>query len=242
MAESDVKEQVKQQIPRTSFFQKIGKVFSNIDEWAIKNAKILGIVAGAIVLGIAGYFLWDYYRQGQNEQAQKEMATAQNYFSIDSLDLALKGDKTSKGFLDIKEEYSGTKAGKLASFYIGAIKLRQGKFDEAIAALDDFSASDVNLQARAYSLMGDAYMEKKDFANAATYYGKATNYSPSTEQFTPGYLMKLGLASELNKDMEGAKNAYKRIIADFPKSALVEEAKRNKAKIEVTAGGTAESN
>jgi hypothetical protein len=48
------------------------------------------------------------------------------------------------------------------------------------------------VQARAYSLIGDAYAEKKSFGDAIDYYKKASEYK-SNKFFTPSYLMKLVL-------------------------------------------------
>jgi Tetratricopeptide repeat. len=65
----------------------------------------------------------------------------------------------------------------------------------AIYHLEDFKVNDLLVQPRAYSLMGDAYMEQKDYENAAKYYDKASSYEPN-KQFTPIYLMKAGLATK----------------------------------------------
>ena len=56
---------------------------------------------------------------------------------------------------EIIDEFSGTKAANIASFYAGASYLRLGDFDGAIRHLSDFSSSDFLVQARAYTLMGD---------------------------------------------------------------------------------------
>jgi len=40
--------------------------------------------------------------------------------------------------------------------------LKQGKFEDAIEYLKKFNAGDLLIQARAYSLIGDAYLELKD--------------------------------------------------------------------------------
>ncbi|MDZ7647512.1 MAG: hypothetical protein U5K54_10235 [Cytophagales bacterium] len=56
------------------------------------------------------------------------------------------------------------------TFISAAIYLKQGKYPLAIFHLEDFSQAIFLVQARAYSLMGDAYMEQKDFENAAKYY------------------------------------------------------------------------
>ena len=44
---------------------------------------------------------------------------AEIYFEKDSFNLALNGDLNSAGFIDIADDYSSTKTGKLANYYAG---------------------------------------------------------------------------------------------------------------------------
>lgn len=203
----------------------------DFDSFFDKNKKILYGVVGAILLVGAGYAGYSYYGASQDKEAQKEMFVAVNYFERDSLNLALNGDKVNRGFIDIADEYSFSKAGNLAHFYIGAIYLKQGKFEDAIEALKKFSSNDLLVQARAYALIGDAYLELKDASNAVMYYRKAADYK-SNEYFTPRYLMKLGLAYEVNNDYSGAVEAYDRIVEEYSKSAEYNDARKYKARAE----------
>lgn len=203
-----------------------------LESWAEKNLKLLGIVVGIAILAVGGYFGFRYYVDQQDGVAQKEMFQAIRYFEADSLNLALNGDGNNLGFLQIIEDYSLTKAGNLANFYTGVIYLKQGKFPLAVYHLEDFSADDLLVQARAYSLIGDAYMEQKKYDEAARYYDKASNYKPNKE-FTPTYLMKAALAYEKLNDVEKAKAAYQTIIDTYFDSSEVQNAKKYKAKLEV---------
>ena len=120
------------------------------------------------------------------------MFQAVYYFEADSLDKALNGDGNNLGFLDIADEYGITDAGNLANYYAGVSYLKQGKFELARLYLEDFSADDLLIQARAYSLVGDSYMEEEKYDDAAKYYNKAANYKPN-KYFSPTYLMKRSL-------------------------------------------------
>lgn len=196
-----------------------------------KNKKIITYVGGGIVLAILAFFFFKYQKDQSNETAQGEMYNAVFAWEKDSLKTALEGDKTNRGLLEVADEYSGTDAGNLASYYAGVAFLKEGKFDEAIEQLGNFKSSDYLLQGLAYSLIGDAYMEKNELPEAINYYKKAANYNPN-EAFTPGYLMKLGLAYELNKEFKSASGAYDQLIKDYPASTQVREAKKYMAKAE----------
>ena len=203
----------------------------SVEGWFESNPKTaLGIAAG-ILLIVGAFFGYRYYLGNQDGIAQKEMFQAVRYFEADSLNLALNGDGNNLGFLQIIDDYGRTDAGNLANYYAGAIYLKQGKFPLAIFHLEDFSASDLLVQARAYSLMGDAYMEQKDYENADKYYDKAASFKPNKE-FSPTYLMKAALAYEkLNKN-EKAKAAYQTIIDKYWESSELQNARKFKARLE----------
>lgn len=203
----------------------------DFDSFFDKNKNLITIVLGVVVLVAAGWAGYNYYATSQDEEAQKEMFVAVNYFESDSLDLALNGDKVNRGFIDIAEEYSFSKSAKLSNYYIGVIYLKKGKFEDAIEYLKKFNAGDLLVQARAYALIGDAYTELKDTENAISYYKKASEYNPN-EFFTPRYLIKLGMAYEVNNDFASAAKAYTTIVDTYPKSQEYNDARKYKARSE----------
>ena len=166
-----------------------------VEHWVEQNPKIVFGVLGVIALLVGGYFAFRYWQESQDDQAQKEMYQAVRYFEADSLELAMGGDGNNLGFKQIIEDYAMTDAGNLANFYAGAACLKQGKFPLAILYLEDFKSGDELVQARAYSLIGDANMEQKKYEEAAKYYDKAASHKPN-KYFTPTYLMKAALAFE----------------------------------------------
>ena len=97
--------------------------------------------------------------------------------------------------------------------------------------LEDFSSDDLLVQARAYSLIGDTYMEEENYEDAAKFYNKAANYKPN-KYFSPAYLMKEALAYEKLNQNDKAKEVYEKIITDFWESAEYQNARKFKAKLE----------
>ncbi len=197
------------------------------------KAMVFGI-GGVLALVIVGFAAYNYYITNQNKTAQEELFQAQYYFDADSLGLALNGDGNSYGFLEIMDEFPGTKAANLASFYAGASYLKLGDFDGAIRNLEKFSSSDYLLQGRAYSLMGDAHMEQDNFSDAISFYKKAVDYK-SNESFTPIYMKKLATAQEQNGNLADAAATYGTIISEYPNAAEVNDAKKHKARLEALA-------
>jgi TolA-binding protein len=195
---------------------------------------VLGLVGGLVVL-IVGFFGYRAYVSSQDETAQVELFPSVYKLEADSLKQALNGDGKTPGLLAVADNYGATPGGKLAEFYAGLGLLKQGKYDEAIDHLKDFSSSDLLVQARAYALIGDAYMEKKSYDEAAEYYQKAADYK-SNKFFTPGYLMKLAVAYEQAKQNDKAISTYNDIIEKYAQSAEAVSARKYKSVLEATVG------
>jgi TolA-binding protein len=201
------------------------------ESWAERHSKLFFGIVAVLALGVAGYFGFTYYKDKQNIEAQNQMFQAIHYFEQDSLSLALNGDGNALGFVDIIDDYGITDAANLAHFYAGSAFLKQGNYEAARQYLQDFSSNDLLVQARAYALLGDTYMEEQKFEEAVEYYLKAANYK-SNKYFSPSYLLKAALAYEKLNNNDKAKETYEKIITDFSDSAEVGEAKKYKARLE----------
>ena len=209
----------------------IAEKLEGAEHWVEQHPKVVFGVLGALVLLVGGYFGFRYYMDVQNDEAQREMFQAVRYFEAGSLNLALTGDGNNLGFEKIIEDYPMTDAANLANFYAGAISLKQGKFQLAIFYLEGFSANDILVQARAYSLLGDAYMELKEYEEAARHYKKAANHKPN-KFFSPTYLMKEALAYEKLNQPAKAIAVYEQIISEYWDSSEYQNARKLKARLE----------
>ena len=213
------------------------KAIANIVS-AKKEMGLLGFLSTAVgiiaVIAIAVVFFINNSRQKKNESAHDELFQAQYYFEKDSLSLAMDGDGRNLGFLSIIEIYGGTDAANLAHFYAGSVYLKQGNFQEALHHLNDFSSSEVLLQARANVLKGDAYMEQGQYSSAAREYERAAN-AIDDKFFSPGYLLKAALAHENNGDMTAALEVVTKIVNDYFGASQYDEAKKQKARLEILA-------
>ncbi len=204
---------------------------TSFEHYIEKNSKQLGIIVGSIVLIIAGFFGYRYWTNTQDQEAQGQMFSAVYYYEADSLKKALNGDGNNLGFIRIADEYGSTKAGKLASFYIGSIYLKQNKFQDAIDNLKNFSSDDILIQPRSNCLIGDAYLELNDLDHALEYYKKAALHAPN-KFFSPRYLLKAALVQELQKNYADAVNTYGQIIEKYYDSQESADAKKFKARLE----------
>lgn len=221
---------------KSSILEDADAVFDKTEEFFKKNQKWIGIGLAAIVVVLGAYFGFRYYQDEQQKEAAAKLFPAEHFLRIDSLNKVLRGEgKKYASAKKIAEEYSITQAGNLARLYTGIALIKEGKFKEAIAQLEDFSSNDKIIQARAYCLTGDAYMELNQLDNAIQYYRKAANYY-SNQFYTPIYLSKLALAYELKGDSKMAINTYEEIISDYYNSQERANAQKYKARLEAAMG------
>lgn len=200
-----------------------------------KNAKLLAYIGAGIIGIIVLYFGYKYYNDTQEKEAQSALYDAVFSFESDSLSKALKGQGGNEGLLSVADNYGSTKAGKLANLYAGIAFMKETKYAEAIERLDKFSADDQVLQARAYCLIGDCYMETKKIDDAVKYYEKAVNFNPN-KFATPAYMMKLAGAYIEAKKSKEAISVYSSLLEKYPAGTEALLAKKYKSRLETESG------
>ena len=195
-----------------------------------RNQNIFYGIAVAILLLVMAIIYVRNQQISNNKEAQEEMFQAVYYFEKDSLGSALNGDGNNYGFLDIIDQYPNTPAANIAKYYTGFIYLKLRDHENSIRYLSDFNANDYIVQARAYSLIGDAYMEQDLVKDAIPVYKKAVQYKPNKE-YTPIYLKKLAFAYEEIGDFKSASKMYNMIITEYNKSPLFQDALKQNARL-----------
>ena len=200
-------------------FAQIEETLSKTEQYIENNQENLVRIVGAIVVVIALFIGYQkLYIAPMEKEAQVDMFMAELYFQKDSFNLALNGDNsTYLGFIEIADEYSGTKVGELANYYAGLSYLNTGDFENAIEYLNDFSSDDIILSSLALGCIGDAYMELEDADNALSYYEDAASYTDN-EFTTPRYMLKQAMIHESNGNYADALALYKGIEADYKSS------------------------
>ena len=195
----------------------IESALTRTEQFLETNQKLIGIVIGAIVVVAVGYFgLNKFYFEPRQKQAQEQMYVAQNYFEKDSFNLALNGDGSNPGFLDIIDDFGSTKAGNLSNYYAGISYLHMGKYDDAITYLKKFDTDDILLGPISVGAQGDAQLELGKSDAALDLYTQAYKINEN-ELTTPIYMLKAGELLEGTKQDEALK-LYETIKLKFPES------------------------
>lgn len=201
------------------------------------NQKNLLIGLTVVILVILSVWAYFKYIKGPKEvRAASQMYQAEAYFEIDSIGLALNGDANYPGFLQIIDQFSGTKAANNAHYYAGACYMRLGEFEKAIKMLDAFDSNDPNLEPVAKGLTGDAYMELGQTAKAIDMYKKASEKAEGNTFVAPIYLQKLATAYEKEQKFAEALKAYETILRNYPSSSEGIKAEKNIAAMKIKLG------
>lgn len=189
------------------------------DFWS-KYSKPIMIACAAIIVGVGGWYIYkNYFKKPKEEKAVEAMFKAEEYYRLDSVNLALNGDGQYDGFLKIISKYGGTNAANLANFYAGDCYLKLNENEKAVKSLKKFSSSSKSVQARAYKLTADAYADLGKNADALSYYKKAARHNEKDEANAAEYLLYAAyLADRVMKDQKEAIVLYKEIKEKFPKS------------------------
>ena len=207
MAKNNQKEAQQEQVATT---------VSGVEEFFKKNQKwIEWAVLALLVVILAIFAINRWVIAPAKAEAQAQLFPAEQLFRAGNFEAALNGDGNALGFNDIISNY-GKRAGKAVYLYAGLSNLQLGNNQEALDLLKKYSVKDKIMQGRAYSAIGDAYANLKDYTNALAWYKKAAALADN--EFRPAYLLKAALVSEETGDLAGALSLYKEIETKYPQT------------------------
>lgn len=213
--------------------QELESALTKTELFIENNQKMISYVVGGFILIVAAYLGYNrFYMQPKQDEALSQMFMAENYFEKDSFNLAINGDGNYLGFLDIIDDYSGTKSANRAQYYTGVSYLYLGEYDEALNYLNNFKTDDLLLAPVAEGAKGDAYLELGEQEQALKHYKKAYNLSDN-ELTTPAYMLKAASLLESMDELEDALTLYKDIKEKYPESTEGKNADRYIARVKI---------
>ena len=188
-----------------------------------KNWKKIAAVLGAIIVIVAGTYIWKNHMADKELEAQKAIAGAQMAFAQQQYEQALKGEGNMKGFLKIMDEYSGTKTANLAKLYAGLAYAKTDKADEAIKLLEDFSTQDDDMVSpAAIAALGNLYVKKGDNEKGAKMLLKAAD-DADNDAVSPVFLLQAGEVYEAIGQQDRGIELYNKIKKQYFRSPLSQE-------------------
>ena len=152
-----------------------------------KNKKAIIIAVVAIIAVIVCAILANnYYFEPRQQDASTELAKSQELFQQQDYAKAL------EGFQKVAAEYGSTDAGNLAQLYIGLCQAQLGKWQEAVNALESFSARDDQMiSPAAEGALGNAYANLNQLDKAVEHLKKAASKADNNS-LSPTWLIQAG--------------------------------------------------
>jgi tetratricopeptide (TPR) repeat protein len=189
------------------------------DFWT-RNSKMIMITATAVILLAGGWLVYkNFFKGPKEEKAIEAMFKAEEYYRMDSVNLALNGDGQYMGFLKVISKYGGTEAGNMAQFYAGSCYIKLGENDKAVKYLKEFSTNAKQIQAKAYKLLGDAYGDLGKNSDALNYYKKAAHHFEEDKTASAEALFAAAyFADRVMKDRNQAIELYKELKEKYPQT------------------------
>lgn len=197
----------------------VEEVYGKAESFFDKNRKPVMIGGIAIVAVIAGFFLYQFLIKAPKEkEAANAIWRATQYQEIDSASLALNGGPDFEGFEEIAEKYSGTKAGKIASYWCGINYRDMGEYEKALEYFRKADFDDENLGVLALGNVGDMYVQLDNLEEGASWLEKAAKragVSAGRNYLAPQYLLKAAKVNmELGRD-DKAKSLLKDAVDNY---------------------------
>lgn len=193
--------------------------------WVERNQTYILIAVVGLILLVGGWFAYkNLYQIPRNQEAVEQMFRAQFQFERDSFALALENPGGGyPGFLGIIDQYGGTNAGNLASYYAGISYLNLGRHQDAVDHLKKFKAGDEVTSIMKHGALADAYSELNEFDSAIDHYRRAVRAGDNSF-LTPYYMQKYGLALLHQDRAEDALQVFQDLKREYPGSSESNEA------------------
>lgn len=200
----------------------VGEVYTKTERFVDENRKSLTYGVGGLAVLIMAVIGYQSFIVGPKEaSAETEVWRSENYFELDSLNLAVFGDGYSAGLEEVMMDHAGTPAAQRAAYRMGVYHRDAGDFESAIAAFEEVNVNDGVVQVLATGNIGDCYVELADYEGAQAAFKTAVSSASSSlaeAVLAPMFLYKAALVEIELGDMAQAKSYLDRIVEDYPKS------------------------
>lgn len=169
------------------------------------------IAIACVVVGTIAYIFG--YRQPAVEKGNAAIGNADRialFENNDSLALA--------AYQQVAADY-GFAAGNRANLNAAIILYRQGKYEEALKAVNNYKPSDNVIGATALALKGDCLVNLDKCDEALKVYDKAVSRADNNPQLVPYLLNKKAVVMMAQEKWNDAAKVYKTIETDYPQFA-----------------------
>lgn len=196
-----------------------------------KNWKKLSIGVGVVAVAALGFVGYKkLFSEPKELKASEVLAGSEQYMLQNQYDKALAGDgQGSIGLEATINQYGGTDAGNLAQLYAGIAYYNEGKYDQAVKALESFKdCGDNVISPAAMAALGNCYACQKQYDKAVAKLEEAAKKADNASQ-SPLYLIQAGEIYEYSlNNKEKALECYKKVADNYKTSYQVQRGEIDK--------------
>lgn len=194
---------------RTSI-DEVNDTLTGIGEKVQSNPKVIvwGCIAVAAVVAVILIYVYAIRQPGQN--------AANNALGQADIELLMGNDSVALAKYQQVAADHGYDAGNLANLNAAILLYKEGKYEEAINYLKNYSASESVIGASAKSLEGDCYVNLKQYPQAIDCFKQAVKISDNNPHYTPAFLLKEATVLREQKDFKAEAAVYEQILKDYP--------------------------
>lgn len=178
-----------------------------------KNSKFIVYGCVGVALVVALILIWVYaIRQPGIQAANEALGQA-------DMELLMGNDSIALTKYQQVARDHGYKAGELASLNAAILLYQDKKYNEALAALKEYSPSESIIGAGAKSLEGDCYVNLKNYTEAVACFKKAASLSDNNPHYTPLFMLKEATVLHELKDYKAEAAIYETLVKEYPSFA-----------------------
>jgi tetratricopeptide (TPR) repeat protein len=187
--------------------------FFNANRTMILSLSVTVIVVIGVLIG------YRFYAEGQEQEAQNYLAAAEQNYSASDYQTALNGDEytLSYGFIAIANDYSGTNAGNLATYYASVSHFKLDNYEEALGYIQEYKHPKGIMGVGSVSFHATLLKLNGSLEKAAKKYEEAANWDKN-DSTTPFNLLKAANVYKEIGSMEKVSSITSTIIEEYPDS------------------------
>ncbi len=207
---------------------------SKTSRFVEEHLNVLLVVLAVIVVAIVAWSFVNKSRKATELEAGAALTSA-----TQSLASGLY-DQAADQYQTVLDEYPGTRSAGSALCHIGQIRFQQGRFDDALAAfeeyLDRYGDSGI-LGTAALEGRAAVHEQQRDFIAAGDGYAALAERASDNPTAYARYMMAAVRAYRSEPDWEKAHDAAQRVLDNAPDSPLADQARMAAAEAEERMGG-----
>ena len=178
------------------------------------NKKIIYICVG--VIAVVAAFVLSYLFIYRNPRLQNSWE-AYNKVLLMQQKGELNDSTAADEFQKVSTNFSSTPAGNVAALSAAMAYYNVKNYDAAIKLLEKMDLSEPVLEAQSKALLGDCYVNKKNYEEALSCFDKAVSIADGNPELVPGYLIKEANIYSHLKKYDQSLACYQEIKDKYPR-------------------------